>query len=56
MKEICTKIQLVQLTLPRQHVIAISYNFSTERFPMTVPLNDTLKFSLRGIKSGAFYF
>ena len=38
------------------HVSAISYNFSTERFPMTVPLNVTLKFSLRGIKSGAFYF
>ena len=56
MKGIWKKIQLVQLTLACQHVTSNSYNFNTERFPITVPLNVTLKFSFRGIKSGAFYF
>ena len=56
MKGIWKKIQLVQLTLVCQHVTSNSYNFNTERFPITVPLNVTLKFSFRGIKSGAFYF
>lgn len=56
MKEIGTKIQLLQLTLPCRHVSSISYYFNTGRFPITVPLNVTLKFLLRGIKSGALYF
>ena len=56
MKGIHKKIQLVQLTLACQHVTSNSYNLNTERFPITVPLNVTLKFSFRGIESGAFHF